>query len=49
MAIRWLTRIDWYIRRLLVLHYNKRRNNRNKVSNWKTVERLLEGRLLKLA
>ena len=49
MAIRWLTRIDWYIRRLLVLHYNKRRNNRNKVSNWKTVARLLEGRLLKLA
>lgn len=49
MAVRWLTRIDWYIRKLLILHYNKRRNNRNKMSNWITVARLIEGKLLKLA
>lgn len=49
MSVRWLTRIDWYIRKLLLHHYNKRRSNRNKLSNWKSVERLLKGRLLKLA
>ena len=49
MSVKWLARIDWYIRELLLLHYNKRRTNKNKRSNWKTVKELLEGRLLKLA
>ena len=49
MAVRWLTKIDWYIRKLLILHYNKRRNNGNKMSNWITVVRLIEGKLLRLA
>lgn len=49
LSARWLARIDWYIRGLMLLHYNKRRNNGNKRSNWETVKGLLEGRLLKLA
>ncbi len=49
LSTRWLSRIDWYIRELLLLHYNKRRTNSNKRSNWKVVKGLLEGRLLKLA
>lgn len=49
MSVKWLARIDWYIKELLLLHYNKRRTNQNKRSNWKTVKELLEGRLLKLA
>jgi group II intron reverse transcriptase/maturase len=49
MAVKWLARIDWYIRELLLLHYNKRRTNQNKRSNWKTVKELLDGKLLKLA
>lgn len=49
MSVKWLARIDWYIRELLLLHYNKRRTNKNKRSNWKTVKELLEDRLLKLA
>jgi retron-type reverse transcriptase len=49
MAVKWLARIDWYIRERLLLHYNKRRTNQNKRSNWKTVKELLDGKLLKLA
>lgn len=49
LAPRWLRRIDWYIRQLLLMHYNKRRNNKNKRSNWKVVNKLLEGRLMRLA
>lgn len=49
LAPHWLRRIDWYIRQLLVMHYNKRRTNRNKRSNWKAVNQLLEGKLQKLA
>ena len=49
MSVKWLARIDWYIRELLLLHYNKRRTNQNKRSNWKTVKELLDGKLLKLA
>lgn len=49
LAVRWLARIDWYIRGLMLLHYNKRRNNGNKRSNWGVVKGLLEGRLLRLA
>ncbi|MDW7672763.1 MAG: group II intron maturase-specific domain-containing protein, partial [Bacillota bacterium] len=49
MSVKWLARIDWYIRELLLLHYNKRRTNQNKRSHWKTVKELLDGKLLKLA
>ena len=44
----WLRRIDWYIKQLLLMHYNKRRTNKNKRSNFKVVNKLLEGKLLKL-
>lgn len=49
LAPRWLRRIDWYIKQLLLMHYNKRRTNKNKRSNWMVVNKLLEGKLLKLA
>lgn len=36
LSVRWLARIDWYIRGLMLLHYNKHRNKGKKRSNWET-------------
>lgn len=48
LSLRWLAKIDWYIRDLLIIHYNKRRNQR-KFSNRKLIIDLLKFRLRKLA
>ena len=49
LSVRWLVRIDWYIRELLIIHYNKRRTNKSKRSNWNEVKGLIEGKLLRIA
>ena len=49
IATRWLNRIDWYILELLTLHYNKRRNNKNKRSNLSIVREMTKYRLKKLS
>lgn len=45
---KWLAKIDWYIKKLLVIHYNTKRQ-RSKYRDPKTVVNLLEGKLEKLA
>ena len=45
---KWLAKIDKYIRELLIIHYNKRRQT-SKYRDRKTVVNLLEGKLEKLA
>lgn len=49
IATRWLNQIDWYILELLTLHYNKRRNNKNKRSNLSIVREMTKYRLKKLS
>lgn len=48
LSKRWLAKIDWYIRDLLIIHYNTRRN-KPKHRNRLVVLNLLEYKLKKLA
>lgn len=48
LSQRWLAKIDWYIRELLIIHYYVKRQNL-KYRDRKTVVNLLEGKLEKLA
>lgn len=48
LAQKWLGKIDWYIRELLIIHYNKRRGKR-KYSNRKLVLEQLGNKFEKLA
>jgi RNA-directed DNA polymerase len=48
LSQRWLAKIDWYVRDLLIIHYNTRRNN-PKYRNRLTVINLLDYKLKKLA
>ncbi|MGL9729070.1 group II intron reverse transcriptase/maturase [Enterococcus sp. DIV0756] len=48
LSRKWLAKIDWYIRDLLIIHYNTKRQ-KFKYRNRKVVVSLLEGKLKKLA
>lgn len=48
LSQKWLAKIDWYIRDLLIIHYNTKRQ-KPKYRQRKVVVNLLEGRLKKLA
>lgn len=49
IAKRWLNRIDWYVLERLTLFYNKKKNNRKKHGNLKSVRKEIDHLLIKLA
>ena len=48
MSRKWLSKIDWYIGELLIIHYNKRRGQ-SKYSNHAVAKSLFKDTLQRLA